>query len=377
MRVLWYRHNPRLASEPHVLAMAGDWSGPSAILDGRGGLTDPTEAARNRSAGLLGSLLAESSLRFTMRSALHSRAVRQVSPDFIVAHTAMDGLRISSVAKNLNLPLAVICHGSDILASNASLKEISYSGRQLAKHWNLLADRCAVFLPVSSYLERELLNRYVGSATVVRHYLGTDIPMDVPPLHLRDRDILFVGRMEENKGPDRFVNLVRRLHESGVVSSATMIGSGSRYGQVAESIVTQGLSEVIRLLPARSHDEVREMMGQHRLLVVPSIGLASGVSEGFGLTSIEAQALGTPVVVSETGGLPVTVNPGISGFVTSSNDEMFAACCGVLTDAQLWLSMSMAARLWTSHNFDRCARQQELKLVLEGVASRFYGSGNQ
>jgi glycosyltransferase involved in cell wall biosynthesis len=82
--------------------------------------------------------------------------------------------------------------------------------------------------------------------------------------------------------------------------------------------------------------------------VVPSV-----FPEALGLTSLEAQASGVPVVVSDAGGLPETVSPGESGLVFENGNagQLASAVLDLLADAPRRSAMAATARSWTMTHF--------------------------
>jgi len=92
--------------------------------------------------------------------------------------------------------------------------------------------------------------------------------------------------------------------------------------------------------------------------VVPSV-----FPEALGLTSLEAQASGTPVVVSDAGGLPETVSAGQSGLVFANGDagQLADAVIRVMTDPDRRRLMSEGSRAWAMKMFswDVIAEQLE------------------
>ena len=75
--------------------------------------------------------------------------------------------------------------------------------------------------------------------------------------------------------------------------------------------------------------------------------------EGWGLTVIEANALGTPVVATDAPGLRDSVDEGRTGFLVPDLDvEAFADRIGrLLSEESLGSQLSAAALEW-SHRFD-------------------------
>jgi glycogen(starch) synthase len=76
------------------------------------------------------------------------------------------------------------------------------------------------------------------------------------------------------------------------------------------------------------------------VVVVPSL------YEPFGLVALEAQAAGTPVAVTDTGGLADLVEPGVTGerFVPESPAAIAAAVMQILSDKARTSTMADAAR---------------------------------
>ncbi len=93
--------------------------------------------------------------------------------------------------------------------------------------------------------------------------------------------------------------------------------------------------------------------------------------EGWGLTVIEANACGLPVVASDRPGLRDSVRDGRTGLLVPFGDAgaFAAAALRLLRDRELWRRQSEAARAWAAgFSWDRCA-EESLALFAE-VAAR-------
>lgn len=127
-----------------------------------------------------------------------------------------------------------------------------------------------------------------------------------------------VGRLAEQKNPffaiDVFACLLKKLHSA----EYWWVGSGPLQEQVKTYIEEKGLSEHVRLLGSRN--DVLELYQGMDTFFLPSL------FEGLPLTGVEAQAMGLPMVVSDT--------------VT---DEM------VYTDLVDYVSLSESVEVWAKH----------------------------
>lgn len=369
MKTLFFRHRADILSEPHVQQLQRSWPDQSILVDGR--CSEWRDGTRVSTRSFVRSRVAESQLRLMLWSAAHERLVKDYCPDVIVAHTTMDGLRMSRIARRLDIPLAIICHGSDVLASAEQMRQISFSGRQLTSRWPTLIRDTSMFVTVSDYVKL-ILERRIGSSPhppIVRHYLGTDAWKSYSDTSRRERDLLFVGRLRPNKGPHIFVDIVKQVVASGLDVSATIVGDGSMLEHLTTYVHDQGLTEQIQFLGALPQDEVFRVMGQHRLIIVPSQQIDGGVSEGLGLASLEAQAVGTPAIVSSTGGLPETVIEGATGEIASTVQQFADLSIGLLADSDRWFLYSNSAQTHITTDFNRDLQTPKLYALLHDLVS--------
>jgi glycosyltransferase involved in cell wall biosynthesis len=169
-------------------------------------------------------------------------------------------------------------------------------------------------------VRRALLDRGEDPARVEVIHHGIDLkrydPAAVPRrddlngLWLRpdDRLVLFAGRISEEKGPLRFVEIADRLRELPRTVFA-MIGDGPLARRVDELVRELGLeSGVLRLgfVP-----DARPFLRRADVVVIPSD------VDGLPLVSLQALALGTPLVASRVGALPDVIDEGRTGKVVS------------------------------------------------------------
>ncbi len=84
--------------------------------------------------------------------------------------------------------------------------------------------------------------------------------------------------------------------------------------------------------------------------------------EGFSNVSIEAQSMGVPVVTFDSTGASDTVEDGVTGLVTTSNDVqgLVEALNYLITHEEKRTEMSKVSRKFVADNFDRRMMQQQL-----------------
>lgn len=111
-----------------------------------------------------------------------------------------------------------------------------------------------------------------------------------------------VRRLVHRTGVDVLIDAMRGVREARPDALLVVAGGGPLAGMLARRAAEQGLSEHVHFAGFVSDADLPRFYGACDLTVVPSQSL-----EGFGLTTIESLASGTPVLVTPVGGLPETV----------------------------------------------------------------------
>lgn len=147
--------------------------------------------------------------------------------------------------------------------------------------------------------------------------------------------VLLPGRFLRRRGHRLFLHAIERLPRRDIL--CLIVGSfdraGNYAGEIEGLIGALGLGSVVRLVG--SCDDMPTALMVADVVVVPS----SGASEPFGRVSLEAQAMGKPVVVTDVGGLGETLMPAATGWLVEPDDP------DALANAlELALAMPDAAR---------------------------------
>ncbi len=114
-----------------------------------------------------------------------------------------------------------------------------------------------------------------------------------PPI---EQDVVFVGRLVNNKGLANLVEALRRLHARGLAPRALLVGKGPLAARLARWIDAAGLGAHVRRLEwVASPADLAEIYRRSRVLVCAS------TCEGGPRVTVEAMACGTPVVSTPVG----------------------------------------------------------------------------
>ena len=119
--------------------------------------------------------------------------------------------------------------------------------------------------------------------------------------------VLFAGRLEWEKGVQTLVEAMPRLRRRFPGLRLLVVGKGSQLEMLRSLAASLRVARSVEFTGWLTEAELRAVAAAADVAVIPS------VYEPFGLVALEAAALGTPLVVSDTGGLAEIVVNGETG----------------------------------------------------------------
>jgi glycosyltransferase involved in cell wall biosynthesis len=146
-----------------------------------------------------------------------------------------------------------------------------------------------------------------------------------PSFPLPDRFLLFVGKLEENKGAQLIVPAVARA-KTGL--PLVVLGEGSLVHGLKFEAASTGVPLLLRGWAHR--DDVLRAMARATALVFPSLW-----PEPLSRVLLEALALGTPVAAMDTGGTREILEDGKSGLLVKDVEGLGSAVARLSDDARL------------------------------------------
>ena len=159
-----------------------------------------------------------------------------------------------------------------------------------------------------------------------------------------------IGRLVPQKNHARLLDMMARLLADGLVDARLVIvGDGPERGALERRIDALGLGHVVTLAGRR--DDVPDVLAAFDVLVL------SSDREGHPLTALEAQAAGTPVVLTDAGGSADAVardGDERGGFLVERDAGALAdAVRRLADDPDLRSRMAAFARCHALANFDQ------------------------
>ena len=203
--------------------------------------------------------------------------------------------------------------------------------------------RCQMWTPSVESAD-ELVGR-LGFRRSRLHVIPPTIPSETITLDVstrRTKTIVFLGVIRRYKSVEHAIIALERVIK--VVPSAMLVVAGRVVDDVYLSelvalVERLGLTAHVVMRPNVSEDEKLGLLREARVLVLPS------VLEGFGIVTLEANAVGTPVIAS-TGVPAAAVDHGVSGFRYEYGevDQLVTHIVSILTNDELFKEMETTAQ---------------------------------
>ena len=147
----------------------------------------------------------------------------------------------------------------------------------------------------------------------------------------------------EKKGFGDLIAACALLRDRGVAFACEIVGGGPLEAELLGQIEARQLGGMVRLLGPRPQTEVRRLLAQAQLFVLPCVVEADGGSDNLPTVIIEAMLAGVPVISTPVAGVPEMIAAGEDGLLTPPRDP------AALAEAveKVWAARALGARLAT------------------------------
>ncbi|MBI5408133.1 MAG: glycosyltransferase [Nitrospirae bacterium] len=192
-------------------------------------------------------------------------------------------------------------------------------------------------------------------------------------LHKDDIAVLFIGRMEWEKGVYDFVHAAAKVLRdnslNGLPVRFLMVGKGPELPGVQDRARALGISDRITFIEKYPYQEIPRLHNLTDVFVLPSITTKSW-QEQFGMVLIESMACGKPVISTFSGSIPEVV--GDAGILIQPNDHLslYGAVKKLILDKDLRECLGKEALTRAEAYFDSRKNAERFRAVFEKVLSR-------
>lgn len=238
--------------------------------------------------------------------------------DVALAHFGYEGARMARLKRRApgSPPLVTIFHGHDVAT-------VWHDG---ATHlYDELFRVGALHLCVNRRFRDLLIEAGAPEGATRVHRMGVasdDLPFRTRDHAQRPQAILTVARLTEKKGVAYALRALARLRETHPALDwrHRIVGDGALRAELEALRDGLGLDDRVAFLGARPHDEVRRLLAESHVFLLPSVTAADGDAEGVPVSLMEAMASGAIAVSTRHSGIPDLIEDGRTGYLAPERD---------------------------------------------------------
>ena len=287
--------------------------------------------------------------------------------DVFIAHFGPAGVTAAKLRELgvIRGKIATIFHGIDI-SSREVLNHYTPEYQQLFRRGDLM-------LPISNLWAGRLQKMGCPREKIAVSRMGVDMtrfsprPVKAPATPL---EIISVARLTEKKGLHVAIEACRQLKEQGMAFRYRILGIGPWERRLRTLIEQYQLEDVVEMPGFKPSHEVKAMLDDADVFLLPSVTGADGDMEGIPVALMEAMAVGIPVVSTLHSGIPELVEADKSGWLVPENDaralaQRLAAFSQLDTDELA--PVVKRAREKVEHDFNQQVINRELASLLQAL----------
>lgn len=166
-------------------------------------------------------------------------------------------------------------------------------------------------------------------------------------------NLLFLGRLAKKKGIPYLIKAMPKILSRTKDVNLILCGNGYLRKELEQLVEKMGLEKYVKFIGFVANKEKIDFISLANILIVPSVVIRSGETEGLPVVILEGLAAGKPIIASDVSGVKDVIKDGENGLlVKQKNPEQIAEkVLKLLDDKELREKFSKNA-LKTSKKYD-------------------------
>lgn len=248
------------------------------------------------------------------------RVLAMVKPDIIHAHDMKASFYASLICGNI--PLVCHVHNNAFDSRKPNLKSILFF-RACKKA------RKVIWVSESAFegyaFHKKLKNKSIVLTNIIDiNELHHKVSMDQNSYAF---DVIFLGRLVREKNPLRLINIFAKVVHNFPNAKLAIVGTGALEQEVKDKVNQLGLSKNVTFFGFQSNPS--------KILKSSSVMVMTSLWEGLPMSSLEAMALGVPIVSTPTDGLKNLIVNDKTGFLSDDDDILVKDITSIIRDPLL------------------------------------------
>lgn len=315
---------------------------------------------------------------------LVKKLIAENRPDIVHIHNIYHQISpsILPLFKEAGIPVVMTVHDFKLIVPNYTLRadgsrpphKNSYLIDALLKlefAWHkwlkIYQTQIDLYIAPSEFVKDKLIeNGFAGDKIkVVPHFLSKDFKKAKTAKYKKSKTEKYLfasGRLDDGKG---FADLIRVFAELNIAGLKLKIaGEGPDKDQLAKLIKDLGLKKQIELIGQKNRAQIIELIANSKIVVN-----CSRLHETFGLTVLEAMALGKPIVASKVGAIPELITHEKNGLLYQVSDagDLKKQLLKLINDEKLRDRLAREAKLTAKNYSEKIHFKAMMNIYCEAI----------
>ncbi len=318
-------------------------------------------------------------LNFNMIAKAGEIIAEQGSFDVIHAHDWLTAYAGKTLKTAYNIPLVSTIHATEAGRNSGIHGEMQKYINDT--EWMLTYESSEVIVN-SNYMRNELQRLFglpyekinvIPNGVNLNMYNGIEKDYDFRRKYAMDNEkiILFMGRLVYEKGIPTLISAMPKILSHYHDAKLLIAGKGGMIDELRAQVNAMGLGNKVYFTGYLGSKDVQKMYKCADVAVFPS------TYEPFGIVALEAMLSGTPVVVSDVGGLNEIVDHGINGMKSYAGNanSLADSILSLLFDQKLCdtVTKNAVSKVKDEYNWTKITKNTHFayeKAIAETVANK-------
>lgn len=240
---------------------------------------------------------------------------------------------IMSLANKYHIPVITLAHGNDVLTKNKFFRRY-----KIIK----TLERCKQIVAVSNATKALVTELGIQHCQTIHNGINTEIYLNIKKhINFDAPNLLTVARIEPRKGHDQIIKAIPSLLKNYPKIHYHIAGNGKDEQRIKALVNQLNLNDYVTFHGRVTQVQKQTLLKEADLFVMPVRHDKNKHSiEGFGISLVEAQLAGVPVLTGQAGGVNDVVMHEQTGFSCDGDNpsSVLNAIQSMLTNRMLTLS---------------------------------------
>jgi len=253
------------------------------------------------------------------------------------------------ISKLIHTPFSFTAHAWDLFCGGKILKE--------------KMREASFIIAISDYNKKYIIDKFGIEYAPKIHVIHCGVDLNEFTLENKKpkrKNILSIATFTEKKGTEYLLRAIKLLKDNGnnfevVISGVCTDRKEKQYKRKLESYIKENdLQDNISIIEKPDRKQIRSLMRESALFVLPSIIAENGDRDGIPVVLMEAMASGLPVVSTRVSGIPELVIDNESGILANPGNlvDLADKMLYLLADSALQNRLKENARKKIEEEFD-------------------------